>query len=421
MATQPLDAPTDEHLTVASLRAVVTVLSRAAGEPMWPLSGHDVEQTLELVGAARSVLDRLDVAAVREGLERGLHREQGYGAVDWVRACQARAGVPGDPAHASRVQRVAECAARPGAEQVWARFSSGGLSLGKADQIARFEREVSPVVASDEVEAVIGELVDAAGDSRESAGLTTRELATAIRYAGQLMKPEPDLEREHDARVRGRSLTKRPGSAGMCEYRLLLDPDASAIIDAAVAGLSAPVSGPDGEPDPRPAARRRADALIEVVRRGVSAPGEQPRSGKAQVVITMGLEQLLADLQGAGVTATGEVLSPSEVRRHACDASIIPMVLGSDGEVLDVGREQRLFTSGQRKALWRRDGGCTYPGCTIPPQWCDAHHVVWWTRGGPTDLSNGALLCGRHHTLVHRRDLSATVTALGVTWHTGLA
>ncbi len=102
----------------------------------------------------------------------------------------------------------------------------------------------------------------------------------------------------------------------------------------------------------------------------------------------------------------------------ACDAQIIPVVLGGDSEPLDLGRARRLFTRGQRLALTLRDKGCSYPGCSIPPTWCDAHHVTHWANGGPTDLSNAALLCPRHHTHVHDRDLTATVTTTGVTWHT---
>lgn len=102
----------------------------------------------------------------------------------------------------------------------------------------------------------------------------------------------------------------------------------------------------------------------------------------------------------------------------ACEAGIIPMVLGSQGEVLDLGHPTRLFARAQRRALWHRDGGCTFRDCTIPAQWCEAHHVDWWSRGGPTDLANGALLCPRHHTHVHKWDLTATVTDTGVTWHT---
>lgn len=93
-------------------------------------------------------------------------------------------------------------------------------------------------------------------------------------------------------------------------------------------------------------------------------------------------------------------------------------MFGSDGELLDLGRRTRLFTPGQKRALAMRDAGCTFPGCTVPAPWADAHHVEHWSRGGATELGNAALLCGRHHTLVHERDLTATVTTTGVTWHT---
>jgi hypothetical protein len=143
-----------------------------------------------------------------------------------------------------------------------------------------------------------------------------------------------------------------------------------------------------------------------------------PTTDKAKVVVLLDFDSLLDDVRGAGVTLTGEVLSPGVVRRMACDAQIIPMVLGTDSEPLDLGRGRRLFTRGQRLALTARDKGCTFPGCTVPPTWCDAHHVRPWQHGGLTCLSNAALLCPRHHTVVHDRDLTATVTATGVTWHT---
>ncbi|WP_050670034.1 HNH endonuclease signature motif containing protein [Luteipulveratus halotolerans] len=418
-----------------TLRIASSVLS-GVDACLWSLSDDGVADLLTSVARLRAVLERVEVAAVREGLTRGLHTAGGYGATDWVRRCQQRAGGAAvtDPAHVARVLRVGACADRPSGRAVWQAFVSGDLGLGKADQVARFEREVSPVAAAESVESAVDQLVAAATDSVEDGtGLTPRELATAVRVAGRLVKPERDLEAEHDARARGRSFTRRPGPAGLCEYRVLLDPDGAAVVDAAVAGLSAPMTSPDGTPDPRTATRRRADALVEIVRRGVSSPGAAPKTSKAQVIVTMTLAELLAQMRtapegattgcqappsraGAGVTATGEVLSPTEVRRHACDAGIIPMVLGSRGEVLDVGVESRLFTPGQRRALWRRDGGCTFPGCTIPAQWCDAHHVRHWVHGGRTDLSNAALLCGRHHTTVHRHDLTATVTQTGVVW-----
>ena len=85
----------------------------------------------------------------------------------------------------------------------------------------------------------------------------------------------------------------------------------------------------------------------------------------------------------------------------ACNATVRAALLAPNGALLDLGRAQRLATPAQKTALLARDGGCVIPGCTVPGDACDAHHVHWWQRGGPTDLENLALLCGRHHTEVH--------------------
>ena len=86
----------------------------------------------------------------------------------------------------------------------------------------------------------------------------------------------------------------------------------------------------------------------------------------------------------------------------AADAGIIPVVLGADSEVLDLGRARRLFSTAQRRALAERDGGCAWPGCPHPPSYTEAHHIRWWNaHGGATDLDNGILLCSSHHHRVH--------------------
>ncbi len=71
------------------------------------------------------------------------------------------------------------------------------------------------------------------------------------------------------------------------------------------------------------------------------------------------------------------------------------------GNIIDLGRRQRLFSRTQRRALVYRDRGCVFPGCDRGPKWCDAHHLKPWDEGGLTDLINGALLCRRHHRMVH--------------------
>jgi hypothetical protein len=98
----------------------------------------------------------------------------------------------------------------------------------------------------------------------------------------------------------------------------------------------------------------------------------------------------------------------------ACCAGIIPAVLGTTGQVLDLGRERRLFTGAARRALVLRDGGCAFAGCDRPPRWCDGHHILHWILGGRTDLANGVLLCSHHHRVIHEGEWLVRIAADGL-------
>ncbi|HLR96628.1 MAG TPA: DUF222 domain-containing protein [Jiangellaceae bacterium] len=98
---------------------------------------------------------------------------------------------------------------------------------------------------------------------------------------------------------------------------------------------------------------------------------------------------------------TGEILPEAALQRLLCDAVITRVVLDPDSPPLDVGRRTRLITPAQRRALAHRDNGCRYPGCDRPHEWTDAHHIIHWSAGGPTDLTNLVSLCRQHHTLLH--------------------
>ncbi len=103
------------------------------------------------------------------------------------------------------------------------------------------------------------------------------------------------------------------------------------------------------------------------------------------LVLTMGLNDLIDGL-GTALLNTGGCLTASEARRLACDAYLIPMVLGSDSMPLDVGRQQRLAIAALREALTPRDRGCAFPSCDRPPRYCHAHHIVPGLDGGETKL-----------------------------------
>src|SRR5690606_35780271 len=181
---------------------------------------------------------------------------------------------------------------------------------------------------------------------------------------------------------------------------------ARAIIDSP---LAAPASTEEqaatGELDLRTATQRRYDALMTVMRRGVAGTHGQPTTPKATLMVTLDFETLKRQLSesgghlpGIGATLQGTSVRAEAIRQLACEADIIPVVLGGPSEILDQGRRKRLVTPAQRVRLAARDRGCTIPGCTVPATWCDAHHVVPWAMGGRSDLSNYALLCPRHHT-----------------------
>jgi len=145
--------------------------------------------------------------------------------------------------------------------------------------------------------------------------------------------------------------------------------------------------------------QRRCDALISLIRHASKA---KPvfGAGTAKVLVTLDYDQLAADAAGAGLMGSDQRLFAAELRRLCCEAELIPVVLGGASEVLDVGRSSRLVTPAIRTALIARDGGCVFPGCSMPAEACEAHHIVPWRTGGGTPLANLTLQCHTHHGVV---------------------
>jgi hypothetical protein len=151
------------------------------------------------------------------------------------------------------------------------------------------------------------------------------------------------------------------------------------------------------EVDTRPLSQRRVDALIAVCRESLANDKGTLAGTSVTMLVTVPLETLQTGVGTATISGVDEPICAGTARRLAADAEIIPVVLGSNSEVLDLGRTARLFTSAQRRALAARDGGCIWPGCTMPPAWCEVAHLLAWALGGETDLENGALMCPHHH------------------------
>jgi hypothetical protein len=181
--------------------------------------------------------------------------------------------------------------------------------------------------------------------------------------------------------------------------------------------LSAPAVSEVGERDHRSFGQRQHDALLEVVMRSLRS-GDLPDSGgtPTTIAVTMTLEQL----QSAGGYVTddfGQQLTVAELLKLAGEAEVIPVVFDHLGGVLSYGRERRFASPAMRRALAARDGGCSFPSCTRPASWTEAHHVRAWADGGSTDLENLVLLCKYDHDTHQERGWTVAMIN-GVPWWT---
>ena len=219
------------------------------------------------------------------------------------------------------------------------------------------------------------------------------------------------LEQEEQSARDKMRLTFKPQGDGITRISGLL-PDAAATrlrtyLEAYTSPRN-PTNTPagTGEADRIPYPKRLAHAFTSLLEH--LDPKKLPEHGgdATTVIVTMTLEGLRSDLGTASILdgtdpALGPNLSASEARRLACTAQIVPAVLGNHGEVLDLGRADRLFRPAQRRAMRLRDKRCRVKDCGHPATWCEAHHLIRWADGGNTDLADGILVCPWHHHRLH--------------------
>ena len=396
-----------------------------------------------LLGVAGAV-EGLALATVVEAESRGvITASSATGVAGWVQARAADAGVQVTGPEAKAWQTVAREVTAPDMDVFAQAVTTGRVGVAGGAVLARELRRIRDVVPAPTWDACAGEVVNYAvggASARELAGLRDILITQYGDDPHHLLKVEKAAYRAREFSL----FRVEPG--GLMSARLRLDAGMAAIVEATLTGLSAPnptrgepaegtltVSGGQlvdsdgvcgdsgGLRDERTAGQRRADALVDLCRAYADHPDvvAQARAGsasRAQVVITMNYADL-RDQCGYGLTVSGQPLSAATVRAFACDAGVIPLVLGGAGEILDQGRVARTATAGQVAHLRHRDKGCSFPGCNRPPGFCQAHHIQHWAQGGPTDINNLTLLCTRHHVIVHRDDYTAHVTTTGgVIW-----
>jgi hypothetical protein len=246
-----------------------------------------------------------------------------------------------------------------------------------------------------------------------------RQLAQwAVRLADRLDADGPEPDDREPARRRRLTVIDRPD--GTAKLSGELSPYAAAALRAVLGPLSAPAPAEDGTRDQRNAGQRRHDGLLAACERLLCSGTLPPSHGATTtILVTIDYHDLLQRYwnqasgpragTGYGSTSYGQLLPVDELLRRAGEAEVIPVVLADTGAIMAYGRGRRLATPDHRRALAARDRGCGRPGCTVPADWCEAHHVVGWAEGGSTDLGNLALVCGHDHDLV---DHGATITMI---------
>jgi hypothetical protein len=220
------------------------------------------------------------------------------------------------------------------------------------------------------------------------------------------------LAAEEAAAARRTLFTMVDTGDGTCRGSFRIPSVHGTMLAAALQALASPtrpdpipreVTDADGTVTVRGTPEVLGEAFTQLLERFPAKTLPKTGGGLVTVLVTIPL-RTLQDGLGAAALSTGGHLSVGATRRLACQAGLIPQVLGSKSELLDQGRRVRLHTPAQRIAIASRDKACTAEDCTIPAAWCHAHHDIPWAQGGATSVKDGRMLCPRHHRLIHHTD-----------------
>ncbi|WP_165400308.1 HNH endonuclease signature motif containing protein [Motilibacter rhizosphaerae] len=292
-----------------------------------------------------------------------------------------------------------------------AALAEGVISARHVDELAAGHKRLGPQVML-EAEETLLPLAKVAAPADVRAAVMRLEEAV-----GADESREEKAQRIHESRY----LLLSPGFDETVEITGRLPKAEGLLLQKAIRAGSQPNPEPGEQVDPRTAAQRQADALVEIAQTFLATePGVtssrldttlvvdlptlrdelQPGDGRTGISAILGTAFTAEELEYLTCTANVAVLLTTTLSPHADRPAHDMPVTVAPGVPLALGRETRLATKAQLKALWVRDGGCIAPGCRN--RRVQAHHIRHWSDGGPTDLTNMCLLCSRHHHLLHQ-------------------
>ena len=433
---------------VDQLAGACDLLAGADLSAVWRLADGDVEQGLSLLVRLQAQAAALEAVLLAEAEARDLKaRTQASTTVRWL----------GDRFQLSRADgnarvRAGQALRRHGL--VSEALAAGAVTVEQAEVLTGVLDTVEAMPGVQTAErSVAGRFLLAQCDA-----LTPRDLARAGRALVEALTTTPSADDPAEADALAREQERAEAEAQEQERSFLrvtrrrgkllaiLEPGTlgEAVLQQWMRRNDEPHPGIDGFADTRTRFERLGDALVGLLAEAAglptprahpdaahddpiddvlpgleddaspTSPGDRgPGPVTAVLTVTTTLEGLRSGLSRAGRLDTGLAMSAAALRMLACDALVVPAVLGTSSEVLDLGRAHREFNRAQRRATALRDRGCVAPGCDQPPSACHVHHMWWWIEGGPTDLDNAALLCGFHHRMVHRQGWTMSLAPNG--------
>ncbi|HEY8590581.1 MAG TPA: DUF222 domain-containing protein [Naasia sp.] len=413
-----------QHLTTALRDRIDTLVDRVAGMP-WAeddtalstvLAGaHDrtLLDLVEQVGDAARLLDALAVRLCGEVARRSardaadpLARRMGEAT---AAALVARtASVPVGRAASwcavgvpvtGQVTLLGE-ALLPQRPAVAAALDAGTLNLEAARVILHALDTIAPRASDEAMAGVEEDLIRIAQAHPHS------DLVQFCRRVPDVFDPDGAAPREEELRaLAGARRIQRPN--GMGRYILDADPESDGFLRAAMDAFTSPrrqvvfISADDPALDPdledtRTLVQRQLDAFVSMAKQSLKTDEGDTSGTAVTMLVTIDSEALQSGVGAATIAGIGTPISAATARRLACDARILPVVLGGNSQPLDLGQSRRLFSEAQRLAMAVRDGGCRWPGCCEPPSRAEGAHVRPFSLEGPTDLQNGILFCRYH-------------------------
>jgi hypothetical protein len=353
----------------------------------------DRDGLAELVTKTQRVRSWLDAFDARIALRSRRLADEG--------ACESPGSLlTGDGRRAVRdaeaaAQRAAACEQMPGFHDA---LAAGDVSAGHVDAVARLSAGLDDTGRSE-----LNNLEDALLESAKTKPV--EDFARECRDLDRILSHDQGVTRLAQQKKQRRLKRWIDRATGMCHTHLQLDPESDAKVSSAISAVLA-VERASAQDADTTWEQLQADALVGLITGARSLDQRVP-----EVSVLIDLHTLKSELHEHSVceTADGNPLPPDTIRRLGCDAEIVPIVLGGNAEVLDVGRQQRLATRAQRRALRAMYRTCAYPGCQVAFDACRIHHVHWWEHGGPTNLAKLLPLCSTHHHLVHEGGWTLTL------------